>query len=449
MKFYKLLNPVVLSIIIAGSLSVSVSYAVDDGSSINPSPVANTKSHKKKDKNKHKEKVEINQLSEAGRVLPPTVFPYPASIKPAVEFWKKIYSQYDKDHSVIHDTRYFVIYSVVDVNQSTEGADDDLAVASPSRKGRIAEEKSKALSILNKLAAGGYDPKQLTGEEARIYHLFDNIDDPQKFANAADPERIRSQRGQKDKFLTAIPNSGKYLTEMEDILMSRGVPWEISRLAFVESMFNLQARSSVGASGLWQFMPYTGKLYMTVNAQIDERNDPIEATHGAAQLLKYNYEQLGNWALAINAYNSGLQTLANAKAATGTDDIGTIITSYNGGVYKFASRNFYPCFLAVLEISNNYKTYFGDLPRSPRMTYESVRVDSPIRLSELAMQTGVSVETLRELNPAFHSSYFQAAKPFPSGYSLKVPKDSSEKFAQAIQNIQNSKYESTTQVVSR
>lgn len=414
----------------------SVSSA-GDSSSITPS---STLANPKKKNKKKKEKQEDNQLSEKGRKLTPNAFPYPDSLKPAVEFWKKIYAEYDKNHSVIHDTRYFVIYSVVDANKlEDESSEGDLEIKPISRKGKIAEEKKRILEILNFLAAGGYDPKELKGEEARIYHLFDSISDPNKFSIAADADRIRSQRGQKDKFLDAIPASGKYLTEIEDILISKGVPWEISRLPFVESMFNLKARSSVGASGIWQFMPYTGKLYMTVNGQIDERNDPIEATYGAAALLKDNYDQLGNWALAINAYNSGLQTLMNAKAATGTDDIGVIIQNYEGGVYKFASRNFYPCFLAVLEISNHYKNYFGDLPRDPKMSYESISVDIPLRLNELTTITGLSLETLREMNPAYHSSFFYSKKEFPLGKSLKVPKESKEKFIQAMKDIQANK----------
>ncbi len=395
---------------------------------------------KKKNK-KHKETGPVNQLSEMnGRKLIYYHFPYPESLKPAVEFWKKIYAEYDKDDSVIHDTRYFVIYSVVNVNQKEEtDANDDLSLTPSTRKSQIAQEKKRILEILLKLSQGEYDPKELTGEEARIYHLFDTIEDPYKFVNASDENRIRSQRGQKDKFLEAIPASGKYLTEIEDILISKGVPWEISRLPFVESMFNLQARSSVGASGIWQFMPYTGRLYMTVNGQVDERNDPIDATHAAAELLKSNYEQLGNWALAINAYNSGLQTLSNAKAAMGTDDIGVIIQSYEGGVYKFASRNFYPCFLAVLEISNHYKNYFGELSRAPKMAYESMTVEAPIRLSELASSAGVELETLRAMNPAYHSSFFYSSKEFPAGKSLKIPPASKEKFVEALKEIQERK----------
>ena len=450
MKLFKL--PILLTVIYAfigmSFFHPSVSSA-GDSSSLTPS---STLANPKKKVKKKKEKEEENQLSEkTNRKLVPTPFPQPDSIRPAVEFWKKIYAEYDKDDSVIHDTRYFVIYSVVRKGsyqatavegEAPQALPVEGATTEGSARGTLAPvkaEKKRILEILCKLSQGGYDPKELTGEEARVYHLFDKIEDSNKFVNAADENRIRSQRGQKDKFLEAIPNSGKYLTEIEDILISKGVPWEISRLPFVESMFNLQARSSVGASGIWQFMPYTGRLYMTVNGQMDERNDPIEATYGAAALLKDNYDQLGDWALAINAYNSGLQTLSNAKAATGTDDIGVIIQNYEGGVYKFASRNFYPCFLAVLEISNHYKKYFGDLPRSPKMQYERITIEAPLRLSEVVSYTGVDLETLRELNPAYHSSFFYSSKEFPAGKSLKIPKDSKEKFTQAMKEIQERK----------
>src|SRR5262249_25405097 len=154
--------------------------------------------------------------------------------------------------------------------------------------------------------------------------LFDSIDEPDKFSAAAEPGRIRIQTGQKDKFLKAIAWSGRYLTPIENIFTSYGLPMELTRIIFVESMFNLKARSKVGASGIWQVMPGTGRLFMNVNSVADERNDPIEATHGAALLLKSNFETLGAWPLAVNAYNSGPQNLMNAKMELGTDDIGII-----------------------------------------------------------------------------------------------------------------------------
>ncbi len=141
-------------------------------------------------------------------------------------------------------------------------------------------------------------------------------------------------------------------------------------MVFVESMFNPQAKSKVGAYGLWQIMPNTAKLYgLNVDENVDERGDTRRATHVAAQLLAENYRSLQSWPLAINAYNSGQGTLQAAIRQLGTRDIGTIIQQFRGGVYGFASRNFYPSFLAALEVYNNYPRYFGTLRRESSLSY--------------------------------------------------------------------------------
>jgi membrane-bound lytic murein transglycosylase D len=146
----------------------------------------------------------------------------------------------------------------------------------------------------------------------------------------------------------------------EEIFESYGVPREVSRLVFVESLFNERAFSKSGAAGLWQFMPGTARHFMTVNHQIDQRYDPILSTHGAARLLLKNYQILGSWPLAINAYNSGAANLQRAITTLGSRDISRIITNYKGGSYAFASRNFYPSFLAALEVYEKYKEELTD-----------------------------------------------------------------------------------------
>ncbi|MBL7684772.1 MAG: lytic transglycosylase domain-containing protein [Deltaproteobacteria bacterium] len=391
------------------------------------------KQNKKKNKKKEIVSQDHNQLSEKGdRKLVSFQFPVPDTLKPNIEFWKKIYASYGLNERVFHDTEHLeVIYSVLNLDEIADENNDADPIILPSkkeRKSRIEAEKNRIRNILLKLAEGGFDLKDLNEEEKKIYHLFDKIDEVDKFKNAAEPGRIRAQTGQKDRFIQAIQASGAYLTEIEDILSSHGVPYEVSRLLFVESMFNLKARSHVGASGLWQFMPATGRLFIKVGSLVDERNDPIIATHAAAQLLKMNLEKLGNWPLAINAYHSGTQTLMNAKEALSTDDIGVITSQYRGGIYKFASRNYYAEFLAALEIANHYKDYFGEIQRDPRFTYEVVSFESPIRLKDLVGVVGLDLETLRQMNPAYHSSFFYSQKPLPAGYEIKVPKGMGESF---------------------
>jgi len=397
-----------------------------------------------KNKNKKEKEVKVeNHLTDLqARKLTPFAFPLPDSLKPNFEFWKLIYSKYDKNQIVIHDTENLsLIYSVVDLNQSS---DFDL-----SKKGQVGAEKERIRGILLKLASG-VDEKSLSAEEQKIFHLFDKISNPNKFAEAAAPGRIRGQTGQKDKFLNAITWSGSYLQEIEEVFRSQGLPFELSRIPFVESMFNLKARSKVGASGIWQFMPSTGKLYMTVNGTVDERNDPITSAYAAARLLKSNYDLLGTWPLAINAYNAGPLTLARAKEAMGTDDIGVIASSYRGGAYQFASRNFYTEFLAALEVANHYKDYFGELPRNTPFKYETLVLDRPTPLPTLANLAGADVYQLEQMNPALADRFFENPKALvPTGYSLKIPAGSQEKFAKALQEIENFRVASKGRTVAQ
>src|SRR5262245_9487206 len=405
------------------------------GNEIDPTLPTHRLAQKKK-KNKKEPAREENQLSEKGeRNLITFQFPLPESLRPNFEFWKLVYSQYDKNQAVVHDTEHLqVIYSVLNLDSPLTDQNTDLP-SQNSRSARIRAEKERIRSILLKLADGGYDPKDLDPEEQKIYHLFDTVEEPDKFKNAAQPGRIRTQTGQKDKFLRAIEQSGTLLTEIEDIFTSYGLPSDLTRLIFVESMFNLQARSKVGASGLWQFMRQTGRLFLNINTVVDERNDPIAASHAAAQLLKTNDERLGNGALAINAYNAGALSLARAVDELGTDDIGVIAKEYSGGGYKFASRNFYAEFLAALEVANHYKDYFGEISRSPRFEYELFTPQEPLPLMSLTDAAGVSLATLEDMNPAFNKIFFSGKKSFPAGYSLKIPPGTSTQFADAARRI--------------
>ena len=87
---------------------------------------------------------------------------------------------------------------------------------------------------------------------------------------------LRTQQGLADEFARAAERADTYLPYMERIFKNRGLPHELTRIAFVESMFNREALSKVGASGVWQFMPDTARLYMTVNSYIDERRVATE-----------------------------------------------------------------------------------------------------------------------------------------------------------------------------
>ena len=119
--------------------------------------------------------------------------------------------------------------------------------------------------------------------------------------------RLRTQRGVKEQFLAGLQIAGRYLPEMKRIFREAGLPTDLTYLALVESSFNLRARSPMGAAGIWQFMPETGKKFLRIDDAVDERLDLIASTRAAARLLKQNYQILGSWPLAVTAYNHGTE----------------------------------------------------------------------------------------------------------------------------------------------
>src|SRR4029453_7063103 len=100
------------------------------------------------------------------------------------------------------------------------------------------------------------------------------------------------------------------------IFRDEGLPVELTRLPLIESCFDVEAYSKVGAAGIWQFMPATGRLYMEVSSSVDERRDPIPPPRAAARYLSRSYERLGNWPLAITSYNHGPNGMARAIGDT-------------------------------------------------------------------------------------------------------------------------------------
>jgi membrane-bound lytic murein transglycosylase D len=107
--------------------------------------------------------------------------------------------------------------------------------------------------------------------------------------------------------------------------------------------------------------PATGRRFLRIDALVDERRDPLASTRAAARYLGILHDELGSWPLAITSYNHGPVGISRAVDEVGSRDIATIIRSYDGDAFGFASRNFYAEFLAALDVEGDHKTYFGDL----------------------------------------------------------------------------------------
>ncbi|MBI2646400.1 MAG: lytic transglycosylase domain-containing protein, partial [Deltaproteobacteria bacterium] len=264
---------------------------------------------------------------------PDVTFRVPPGLKDKVDFWKLIYHYYSVDQYVLHDSDYNLIYRSVDVS----GIHRKNISYRAQRKllgQKLGVHKQEIRALLSSVHQKQAHPESMTAEEKKIFDLFRKVDAPKKFWNAR--YNIRSQLGQKERFQQGIIWAGRYLPMMEKIFQEEGVPIELTRLPFVESSFNIKARSKVGASGVWQFIRSTGRRYLSINAAVDERNDPIEATRAAAKLLKTNYRYLEHWPLAVTAYNHGASGMQRAVKKVGTKDMASIIARYRSRTFGFA-----------------------------------------------------------------------------------------------------------------
>lgn len=331
-------------------------------------------------------------------------FPVPESIKPAIHFWTRVYTEVDTQSGFLHDSR-----------------DLNIVYARLPRDTKQVEERRKAIvADLQVLASG--KRQGLTESQQHILSLWGASTDNERFRLAA--QNVRWQLGQSDRFREGMVRSGAYRPHIDAILKERGLPPELAMLPHVESSFHPGATSSVAATGMWQFMRETAQRFMRVDLVVDERLDPWVATEGAMDLLEYNYSRLGTWPLALTAYNHGTNGMARAVKDTGTDDIGRIISEYGGPRFGFASRNFYPQFLAALHVDTNAEQYFGPITKEEAPDFVSVTLSAYVDAVALATSLGVDIATLRRYNPALMPSVWNGSKRIPAGYTLKLDRRS-------------------------
>jgi len=335
---------------------------------------------------------------------------YPC-IKPNVEFWTKIYSEYSTTHGVIHDSRDLsIIYEVIRLKKG-----DSRSVRKTNRKRRDRARK-KYERILKQLAA---NPSPGSKDAGRVAALFGPKATRSRYREAV--RRIRCQVGQKDRFRRGLIRSGAYIDEIKRVFTSHGLPVDLSYLPHVESSFNPRAYSRFGAAGIWQFTHSTGKRFMTVNYTVDERWDPIRASHAAAKLLKSNYRKLGSWPLAITAYNHGVSGVNRARKKKGGYE--SIFKNYRGRRFKFASRNFYSEFLAARDVAKNADRHFGRFDTHKPVKSRETVLQGYASIKDISRYYGVSIKTLKKFNPALRAPVYRGQKYVPKGYTLRLPAD--------------------------
>ncbi len=221
----------------------------------------------------------------------------------------------------------------------------------------------------------------------------------------------------RDKAENILGNLVMYFPLFEEHFRSEGLPSDLKYLSVVESALNPKAVSRVGATGLWQFMPSTGKYFgLEINDIVDERSDPQRSTKAAAVYLKKLYERFGDWELAIAAYNSGGGRVSRAIKRGRSKNFWNIRR-----FLPRETRNYVPAFIAATYLIHHYEEH--DLtPRYPdldmQMT-ETVMVYDSINFYEIAQVTRLPLDIIEGLNPAYLQRYVPSAQ---KGYYVTLPK---------------------------
>ncbi len=255
-----------------------------------------------------------------------------------------------------------------------------------------------------------------------------------------------------DRYATKLRHQVSYMLGMmeyyepliEQALDVHGVPNELKYLPVVESALNPVAMSRVGATGLWQFMYSTGKLYgLKQNSLVDDRRDPVKSTWAAAKYLRALYDRFGDWELAIAAYNCGPGNVNKAIYRSGGKTAFWDIYWY----LPRETRGYLPAFIAATYIMT-YHAEHGICPMESKLPLQTdtIMVNRLLHFDQIVAVCDIDMETLRGLNPQYKEDVIPGK--FQPG-SLRLPEDKIRDFilsGDSIYNHEREKYFSEEKV---
>jgi membrane-bound lytic murein transglycosylase D len=358
----------------------------------------------------------------------------PPELAPAVAFWREIFGRYSKHEVVIHARDYpNKIFTVLDYRAEAAG---NMNAAALARKRR--QETKAAIAridaILEQLDAAGGDPSGLGDEARAVAELFADIDDPEIFGKVAG--RVRAQQGVRERTRAGLERAGRYLPHMEAVFSEHELPLALTRLPLVESSFDSGAYSKVGAAGVWQFIPSSARRYMRLDHLVDDRRDPWASTEAAARHLRDDFEALGDWPLAVTAYNFGRYGVRRALEETGHDSLGGLLRDYDSPRFGFASRNFYASFLAALDVEQQPEKWFGQaVDRMPPARFDTVETRDYVAWSTLQRLSGWDAAAFARHNPAYDELVRADELLVPPGHRIRVAPGESAAFLTAYAQL--------------
>lgn len=342
--------------------------------------------------------------NEDGRIS--ASFSIPATLKSQVAFWLKVFTQWHSGQAIFVDEYHLDwVYAVADLAHTSSSRARTQVERAVLRLGR--EHNALHLSKL----------------ERQIWTVWGQPHLPVKTVHGHSvrnlAKQVHLQRGARDALIRALALSEPYLPKMEAIFEEQRLPTELTRLSLLESAFQWDALSKVGARGLWQFMNRTAQEYLLLSpeAAIDERLSPWKSTVAASLLLRGNRARLGNWFLAITAYNHGFRGLSRSLDTDRT--LSELVQSACRGrsPLGWASRNYYAEFLAVLYAEAFHAELFGDKPEQDLRPVRFWAIPRSATPRDLALNLGLPLSEFLKLNPDLEATHTR----LPKGFFIAVP----------------------------
>jgi len=228
----------------------------------------------------------------------------------------------------------------------------------------------------------------------------------------------------RSQFERWLKRSGRYMELFREVLHKEGLPSDLVHLVFVESGFNINARSVSHAVGPWQMLRGTARMFgLNVNKWVDERKDPEKSSVAAARYLKHLYSVFGDWPLALASYNAGEGTVLRAIRTQGT-------TNYWDLKLPRQTEDYVPQFMAVLAIAHDPQRYgFDTVPLDDPMEFDQIAFRGSVDLHAVARLAGCKYDEIKQLNPALLTGH---ATSTTGVTTLRVPPGKGEELMQKL-----------------
>ncbi|MEC7790838.1 MAG: LysM peptidoglycan-binding domain-containing protein [Pseudomonadota bacterium] len=351
-------------------------------------------------------------------------FPCPDALRRRVDFWIDVYGRWRTNDAILHDAQMpHRVYKIIKGKVCGTNGNTQF----------IKEQKRQIRLRLERIAILIERKKTITQAKDKHYLNMFPGRSPAALRRAA--RNLRCQSGNKDGFRNALRRFGTYGPIVRRVLKDAGLHQDIQYLPFVESSYNPEAYSRVGAAGMWQIMPRTARvLGLELNATMDERLDPEAASWAAARYLKDSRKNLTVAArskkanvsdseltpFVITSYNYGVNGMRRAIKKLGPDFL-TVLNRYRTKKFRVAVKNFYAGFLAARHVARNSSRFFGSYSKGRPLRYDTIMLRKSASIDRIRAVFGISLSRLKSLNPALTRFVWHGWREIPGGYPLRLP----------------------------